>query len=69
LELPHGALLSVSSTKVLTIDGTVSRGLWQYFTGAGTVTIGGKNSVVHPELWGAVADGSPMITRPFTPYL
>ena len=54
---PKG-IISVASGKTLTINGPFSAGLFQVFTGTGTVVFGsGSVSEVYPEWWGAKADG------------
>ena len=53
-----GGVISVASTKTITINGTINADLVQIFTGSGTV-VGANTSctLVHPEWWGAVPDG------------
>lgn len=60
-----GSIISVASTKTLTINGPALAGLYQIFAGAGVVTFGGATnssaspavSEVYPQWWGAKADG------------
>lgn len=57
LVVPKGAVINVSSGVTLTINGNILAGLYQIFTGSGTVKING-NSEVYPEWWGAVNNGT-----------
>jgi parallel beta-helix repeat protein len=59
LKIPKGVIYSVASTKTLTLTGDIESGLYQVFTGSGTVSFsGGKVQKVYPEWWGLIADGS-----------
>lgn len=52
-------LISIDTGKTLTINGPFEAGLYQVFTGAGTVSFGsGAVKEVYAEWWGAVADDS-----------
>lgn len=55
--IPKGCLLNISSSQTLTITGYLEAGLYQIFSGSGVVR-GFDATTVHPEWWGAVADGS-----------
>jgi len=49
----QGGSLAISDTKTVTINGHVEAGLYQIFSGAGTVTFGaGAVKEVYPEWWG-----------------
>lgn len=52
-EIPKGALISVSSSQTLTIQGHIRTGIYQIFTGSGAVA-GFTNFTVYPEWWGVV---------------
>ncbi len=59
LSFAKGAILSIATTKTLTVNGTIEAGLYQIFSCAGTgkVTLG--TSAVkgaYPQWWGAVGD-------------
>lgn len=58
LTIEQGAILSVTTS--LTIAGPLNAGLYQVFTGAGTVsfTSPGNEAISRPEWWGGKADGS-----------
>lgn len=58
LKVEDGAILSVATS--LTIAGPLDAGLYQIFSGAGTVsfTSPGNNAESRPEWWGGKADGS-----------
>ena len=53
VKVPRGAILSIDSGITLTINGTIEAGLYQIFSGSGTVTGFDANRIV-PEWWGAV---------------
>jgi len=55
LQVVQGGSLVVASGKTLTINGPFEAGLYQIFTGAGSVT-GLKKA--YPQWWGAVGDGA-----------
>jgi hypothetical protein len=58
--IEKGAVLSIATSKTLTINGPFSAGLYQVFSGDGTVSWGGGNvKEVYPEWWGAVGDFVP----------
>lgn len=58
LNPPKGVLYSIASGKTLTISGPFSAGLYQVFSGDGSVIFGGGAvSEVYPEWWGAAGDG------------
>ncbi len=53
-----GRILTVANTKTLTINGPFSAGLYQVFSGDGSVAFGESAcSGVKPEWWGATGDG------------
>jgi len=53
LKPDNGALFSIASGKTLTINGPLQAGLYQIFSGSGTVAIGqGSVKEVYPEWWG-----------------
>jgi hypothetical protein len=61
LRIPYGATLSIDSGKTLTINGPLEAGLYQIFSGSGTVSFGtGALDRVYPQWWGGpdIADGS-----------
>ncbi len=59
LFLSNGAKISVDSGKTLTINGKLFAGIYQIFTGSGSVVITkGATEALYPEWWGAVGDGS-----------
>ena len=64
LYFPFGAVLSVTSGKTLTINGSVDAGFYQIFSGAGTVSGFGASGPVYPLWWGAVGDSSTDDTTP-----
>jgi len=57
LKLERGAILTIATTKTLTINGSLEAGLYQIFgcTGTGKVVFP-VGSTVYPEWWGAVGD-------------
>jgi hypothetical protein len=58
LKVARGALLTIATTKTLTINGTLDAGLYQIFscTGTGAVVLGSKVKECYPEWFGAVGD-------------
>ena len=61
LEFVNGAILTVATTKTLTINGHINAGLYQLFAWAGTgaVTIGkGAVEKVYPQWWGGIPDNT-----------
>lgn len=58
LVLTKGAMLSPDSGKTITINGPIEAGLWQIFTGSGTIAGSMKVEGVFPQWWGAVGDDS-----------
>ena len=55
LKIQNGARASISSAKTLTINGPFDAGLYQVFSGDGTVVFGnGAVKECYPEWWGAV---------------
>lgn len=52
-----GGMLSPDSTKVITINGSIEAGLYQIFTGSGSITGSPKVKEIYPEWFGAVGDG------------
>lgn len=68
LKVEKGAILAISTTKTLTINGTLVAGRYQIFscTGTGKVILGNGVTEVPPEWWGenttpGVTDMAPMI--------
>ncbi len=58
LKVQHGAILSIDPGVTLTINGPLEVGLYQVFSGAGSVSFeGGSVKAIHPQWWGAVGDG------------
>jgi hypothetical protein len=53
-----GAMLSPDSGVTITINGPVEAGLWQIFTGSGTISGSIDVTEVLPQWWGAKGDGS-----------
>jgi len=59
IKIENGALLSIDSTKTFTVNGFFSAGLYQVFSGDGSVSFGtGAIEEVYPEWFGAIANGS-----------
>lgn len=60
LKPERGAILTMATTKTLTINGGFEAGLYQVFscTGTGTVVFGNKVPKVYVQWFGAVGDGS-----------
>jgi len=56
VKVDRGALVSIASGKTLTITGTLDAGLYQIFSGAGTVTV--NTSTIYPDWWGGKGDDS-----------
>ena len=56
LSMPRGALLSPETGVTVTLNGTLDAGLYQVFTGAGTVTSSNIAEVVYPQWWGAAGE-------------
>ncbi|GEM_PF-4880809 len=57
LKFDKGAILKVADTKTLTINGSIEAGLWQIFSGEGTITGVPLTTVVFPEWFGAIGNG------------
>ncbi len=57
LHVIPGALLTVASGKTLTLGNAPTAGLYQIFTGSGSVVFS-SSATVYPEWWGAVGDNS-----------
>lgn len=53
LKIEKGAILSIDNGITLTINGPFEAGLYQVFSGAGTVSIGNISVVINPKWWGA----------------
>lgn len=51
LDVIKGGSLVIATGKVLTVNGTITAGRYQIFSGAGTVSFGGA-AMVYPEWWG-----------------
>ena len=60
LKVERGAILSIASSKTLTLNGSFDAGLYQVFscTGTGTVVFGNGVPRVYPQWFGAVGDNS-----------
>lgn len=59
LKVQNGALLTVASGKTLTINGPFSAGLYQVFSGSGSVEFAiGSVAEMNLEWWGGLPDGS-----------
>lgn len=58
LKFTAGSIITVSSGKTLTINGTMNADLSQKFAGSGTVTIGDLIPEAFPQWWGADASGT-----------
>jgi len=59
LEIENGAVINIASGKTLTINGPFKAGLYQVFSGDGSVSFGsGAVAEVYPEWWGAMFDGT-----------
>ena len=56
--LPSG-VFNISSGAILTINGPITAGRWQIFSGSGTVSFATNAAIssVYPEWWGAQPDG------------
>jgi len=71
VEFESGALLSIASGKVFTVSGTLRAGVYQIFSGSGTVLLAdGAVSEIHPAWWGnsviqnfADADATPSVAQ------
>jgi hypothetical protein len=66
VKVDQGALLSVAVSKTLTLNGPFDAGLYQTFSGSGTVTLGKKVKEAYPEWWGADNTGATSATTAFT---
>lgn len=51
LNVPPGAVLSISSSKTLTLEGNITAGAYQIFSGAGSVVFGGGVREAYIEWW------------------
>jgi hypothetical protein len=65
------AKVTVNTSVTFTINGTVTAGLNEIFTGAGTAVVTEKTPVIYPEWWGAAQndftiDSEPAITKAIT---
>jgi hypothetical protein len=60
LKFVHGAVLTIATTKTLTINGPLEAGRYQIFSWSGTGTVAYGNLVpeVYPEWYGAIPDNS-----------
>ena len=56
LVFERGAVAAIASGKTLTMNGGISAGLYQIFSGAGTAAFGTTVSKVFPQWWGAIED-------------
>lgn len=66
--IPEGVLYSVASGKTLTISGSCDAGLYQIFSGTGSVVFSGSSTAenVYTEWYGAKADNSTDCTNALT---
>lgn len=55
-ELSNGAKLSINTGFTVTINGSIDAGLYQIFSGLGTVVGTIKNDTLYPQWWGAKGD-------------
>lgn len=55
--LLEGAKLSPDAGVTLTINGSIDAGLYQIFTGSGTIAGSSKIDKCYPQWWGAKSDG------------
>lgn len=59
IRVTNGALITISSGKFLTINGSFTAGLYQVFAGTGIALFGnGSTDAVFSEWWGAISDGT-----------
>lgn len=58
LQFTNGAAWSVNSGITLTVNGYISAGPYQIFSGAGNVVYNALNVEAYPEWWGAKGDGT-----------
>jgi hypothetical protein len=56
--IEKGAILSIANLKTLTINGPFEAGLYQVFSGDGSVVFGNKTKTAHPEWWGFAESAS-----------
>lgn len=63
LFMESGAVFSIDSGVTLTINGEITAGLWQIFSGSGDVGGKPKTSVFYPQWFGVVADGTDETTE------
>lgn len=52
-----GGQLKPDSSKTVTINGAVAAGVWQIFSGSGSIAGSMKVIVLYPQWWGATGDG------------
>jgi hypothetical protein len=58
LKFVPGAMIDTTGF-TLTVNGTIDAGLYQIFTGSGTIALNQfKNNSIYPEWWGAIGDNS-----------
>ena len=58
LWIPPGAVFSIASGKTLTLNAGINAGVYQIFSGSGTVIFGGGKKCAYPQWWGAKGDGT-----------
>jgi hypothetical protein len=58
LKLMVGAMISPDLSKTVAINGEIDAGLYQIFTGSGTIAGSIKNNEIYPEWFGAICDGA-----------
>ena len=63
LSIPSkGRILTVASTKTLTINGSLEVGLYQVFSGDGSISFGpASNGTITPQMWGASPTATPAV--------
>jgi hypothetical protein len=54
LKFEHGAILNISATKTVTINGPIEASISQIFSGAGKVNLGSLVKEAYPQWWGPV---------------
>ena len=59
LDIENGAIIDIAVAQTLTINGPLEAGLYQVFSGAGSVSFAGNTSIKElcPLLWGIIGDG------------
>lgn len=65
VKFANRAILSVDSGITVTINGVIDAGLYQIFSGSGTITGAPKIECVYPEWWGAVGNYDTSSVSPY----